>query len=255
MKNLRQLLVFIKPLWRALVVCAVLTGVLTLLGMAPPLLMSRLINRVARDGEWGIFPLVMTLLFLVPVLRALVNIANGIIVNNMRLGFVVGTRTSLYRHLLYLSLNFYDEMPIGSLTQRLMTDVVNIASAITTSLIELLSDVVTILFAVVVMLWLSWPLSLLTLALLPCYYFNYRFFSQRIKETNVQLRGNMDHISSMLQERLNAHELIQSYGQEKAESFHFRHRQSKSWIRRYADRHTASPSTKFPLLSINLAIL
>jgi ABC-type multidrug transport system fused ATPase/permease subunit len=31
----------------------------------------------------------------------------------------------------------------------------------------------------------------------------------------------MDHISSMLQERLSAHELIQSYGQEKAEATHF----------------------------------
>ena len=201
--------------------CALLTGILTLLGMAPPLLMSRLINQVARDGAWGIFPLVMTLLFLVPVLRALVNIGNSIIVNNLRLKFVVATRTAVYRHALYLSLKFYDEMPVGNITQRVMTDVVNIAGAITTNFVELLSDTITILFAVVVMLWLSRPLSLLTLALLPGYYYNYRFFSQRIKSANVQLRANMDHISSMLQERLNAHELIQSYGQEKAESLHF----------------------------------
>jgi ABC-type multidrug transport system fused ATPase/permease subunit len=38
---------------------------------------------------------------------------------------------------------------------------------------------------------------------------------------NVRLRANMDHISSMLQERLSAHELIQAYGQEKAEATQF----------------------------------
>ena len=42
-----------------------------------------------------------------------------------------------------------------------------------------------------------------------------------MQQQNVILRSHMDHISSMLQERLSAHELIQSYGQEKTESTHF----------------------------------
>jgi ABC-type multidrug transport system fused ATPase/permease subunit len=80
---------------------------------------------------------------------------------------------------------------------------------------------VAVVFAVIVMLGLNWKLSLLTFALLPFYYLNFRIFSKRIKSNNAVLRTHMDHISSMLQERLSAHELVQAYGQEKAGATQF----------------------------------
>jgi ABC-type multidrug transport system fused ATPase/permease subunit len=71
------------------------------------------------------------------------------------------------------------------------------------------------------MLRLSVPLSFLTFGLLPLYILNYWLFSKRIQQSTTILRSRMDHISSMLQERLSAHELIQSYGQEQAEARYF----------------------------------
>lgn len=71
------------------------------------------------------------------------------------------------------------------------------------------------------MLRLSPKLSLLTFALLPAYLLNYLFFSKRIRANTVVLRSHMDHISSTLQERLSAHELIQSYGQDRADATFF----------------------------------
>jgi ABC-type multidrug transport system fused ATPase/permease subunit len=115
----------------------------------------------------------------------------------------------------------YNDMPVGGINQRLMGDVANISNVTTSGIITLLADLVAVVFAVFVMLRLNWKLSILTFALLPLYYLNFRIFSKRIKSTNAVIRTHMDHISSMLQERLSAHELIQSYGQEEAESTHF----------------------------------
>ncbi|MGD2175419.1 MAG: ABC transporter ATP-binding protein, partial [Candidatus Brocadiaceae bacterium] len=198
-----------------------LTGGLTLIGMAPPLLMRRLLNDVAREGNWGIFPLLMTLLFAVPLLRAVVNVANSITLNRVGLGIIGKTRRRMFRHLMRLSMRFYSENPAGSINQRLMGDVGTISGVVTGGLISLLTDTVAVGFAVTIMLKLNWKLSALTFALLPLYYLNYRFFSKRIRRTTAQLRSHVDHISSMLQERLSAHELIQAYGQEKAEATHF----------------------------------
>ena len=221
MKNLKKLIIFMRPFLWLLILAVMLTGSLTVIGMAPPLLMRKLINDVAKAGQWGIFPLVMALLFAVPVLRALINIANSLTLNKVGLGIIANTRKRMFEHLMRLTLRFYNETPVGSINQRLMGDIANISGVTTGGIITLLTDIISIVFAVSVMLGLSWTLSLLTFALLPFYFLNYRFFSKRIQQTNVLLRTNMDHISSTLQERLSAHELIQSYGQEKAEATHF----------------------------------
>ena len=69
--SLKKLSVFMRPFLGQIILAITLTGGLTLIGMAPPLLMGRLINDVAKDGNWAVFPLIMTLLFGVPVLRAI----------------------------------------------------------------------------------------------------------------------------------------------------------------------------------------
>ena len=221
MKRLRQILVFLRPYRGPLILAAVLTGGLTLIGMAPPLLMRSLVNDMAREGRWGLFPLVMGLLFAVPVLRAIINIVNSIALDQVARGIIGETRKGLFARLMRLSMRFYDQTSAGAINQRLMGDVGTISGVAGGGLIALLGDVVMIIFAVVVMLRLSLPLSLLTFGLLPLYYLNTWFFSKRIQVANVQLRSRMDHISSMLQERLSAHELIQAYGQDKRESTHF----------------------------------
>ncbi|MFO8007243.1 MAG: ABC transporter ATP-binding protein [Candidatus Brocadiia bacterium] len=221
MRRLKQIASFLRPFAGLLIVAVVLTGVLTAIGMVAPLLMRRLINDVAREGRWDIFPLVIGLMLVVPVLRAVVNIANSISLNTVGLGIVRKTRRRLFRHLMALSVRFYNETPVGSINQRLMGDVNTVSTVVTGGLIALAGDMVAVAFAIVVMLRISPQLSLLTFALLPAYLLNYRFFSKRIRANTAVLRSHMDHISSTLQERLSAHELIQSYGQDRAEGTFF----------------------------------
>ncbi len=221
MQRIRQVIRFLRPFAGKLLLALALTGGLTLIGMATPLLMRRLINDVAGEGNWGIFPLVVGLLLAVPVLRSVVNIANSITLDTVGLAIIGRTRKRIFRHLMRLSLRFYGEMPVGGISQRLMNDVATVSTVVTGGLITLIADAVAVAFAVAVMLKLSVPLSLLTFALLPAYLLNYRFFAKRIQTATAVLRSNMDHVSSTLQERLSAHELIQSYGQEKQEAAHF----------------------------------
>jgi len=221
MSRLRQISGFLRPYRRSLITASILTGVLTLIGMAPPLLMRSLINDVARESNWGVFPLLMGLLIAVPLFRAFVNILNGITLHGTAQGIISSTRKGLFRQLMRLSMRFYDQTPPGAISQRLFGDVGTVSGLAGGDLAALLGDVVMVVFAVVVMLRLNWMLSLLTFALLPLYYLNTWFFSRRIQSANAQLRSHMDHISSTLQERLSAHELIQAYGQDRQEATHF----------------------------------
>ena len=215
MSRYKELYTFLAPFKKGLLLALICTAVLTAIGMAPPMLMARLVNDIAREGNWGIFPLIMGLMVVVPILRALVNVVNAIALNSVSQGIVVKTRKRLYRHLMRLSMDYFDRTPVGHINQRLMGDVGQVAGIAGGGLIALVADVVAVVMAVIFMLKLSPSLSLLTFALLPLYYLNYRFFSGRIQASTAILRTRMDHVSSALQERLSAHELMQAYGQER----------------------------------------
>lgn len=212
---------FLKPYRASLIASLLLTLVLTTLGMAPPLIMRRLINDVANSGAWDMFPVLIIGLFALPLFTHLVSITNGIVLNRVGIGIIGNTRKRLFGHLMKLTLRFYDETAVGNIKERLFGDVATVSTAATGGLIAVLSDVATVVFALVVMIGLSLPLTGLTVALIPLFLLNYRFFSKRIRGNATILRSRMDHISTTLQERLSAHELIQSYGQEKQESMHF----------------------------------
>ena len=159
MDNLRKLFVFVRPFLRPIILAVILTGSLTIIGMAPPLLMRRLINDIAKEGQWGLFPLIMGLLFAVPVLRALINIANSVALNKVSLGIIVNTRKRMFEHLMRLTMRFYNEMPVGGINQRLMGDIGTISTVTTGGIITLLTDVIAVAFAVSVMMIISPTLS------------------------------------------------------------------------------------------------
>jgi len=146
MSRLRQILNFLRPYRRSLIVAAVLTGVLTLIGMAPPLLMRSLINDVARQNDWGIFPLIMGLLLAVPLFGAFVSILNSIVLNRVALGIISDTRKGLFRKLMRLSMRFYDETPTGAINQRLFGDVGNVSGLAGGDLVALLGDAVMVVY-------------------------------------------------------------------------------------------------------------
>ncbi|MFP4028027.1 MAG: ABC transporter ATP-binding protein [Candidatus Brocadiia bacterium] len=216
-----QLWTWIKPFKGAFILALLLTTVLSFIGMIPPLLMRRLVNNVAKEGEWNLFPLIMVVLIAIPILRSGINLVHAFAVNKVGIGLLGSMRKRLYAHLMRLSMDFYEETPPGNINQRLVGDVGAVSGFVTGGLVNLVADVVSVVFALIVMFRISPLLLGLSLFLLPLYVLNYFFFSRRIAETNVTLRNHMDHISSFLQERLSAHELMRSYGQEKPQSTHF----------------------------------
>ncbi len=223
-KSIRGLWPYIKPFKWKFTWALLLAGVLTVIGLLPPLVMRRLVNDVASDGQYGLLPLLIGALFGITLLRAGMTYMNARAIAIVGRIIVASIRNDLYQHLLHLPLRFHDKTPTGSLMQRLMGDVGAVQNLVTGHLVNLVIDTITAIFAIAVMIEISGKLTLISLALVPIFYLNYKLFTGRIQSNNVQLRGHMDHVSSMLQERLASHDLVVSYAQEDESTLHFRDR-------------------------------
>ena len=223
-KSIGDLWPYLKPFKWKFIWALLLAGVLTVIGLLPPLVMRRLVNDVASDGQYGLLPLLIGALFGITLLRAGMTYMNARAIAIVGRRIVASIRNDLYQHLLHLPLRFHDKTPTGSLMQRLMGDVGAVQNLVTGHLINLVIDIITAIFAIAVMIEISGKLTLVSLALVPIFYLNYKLFTGRIQSNNVQLRGHMDHVSSMLQERLASHDLVVSYAQEDESTLHFRDR-------------------------------
>ena len=195
-----------------------MTGGMTLLGMVPAILLRYIIDDIVAMGRWNMAPAVLVSFLAVNFLAAGGTYWNYLIVYVVGQRLVFDVRLALFRHIQGLSLRFYEEMGTGKIMSRIMGDVSRIQNMVTWNTISIVNDLISFVFGVVAIFYFSWKLSIITLALLPLYVFNYLFFVKRIRRKNVTVWRKMDQVANVLQERLKGTRLVRAFTNEERES-------------------------------------
>src|SRR6201991_2986725 len=76
-------------------------------------------------------------------------------------------RLRIYEHLHRLSLRYYDHAKVGALVSTITTDVSTIQDFASSSTLDIVIDLLTILFMVGLMFWLDWDFTLIAVAFIP----------------------------------------------------------------------------------------
>ncbi|BBX85067.1 ABC transporter ATP-binding protein [Mycolicibacterium aubagnense] len=133
-----------------------------------------------------------------------------------RLGQCIGNdlRVRLYHHLQELSLAYYDTNRVGTILSTLTTDVQTIQSFASTSTLNMLTDTMTLVAMVVVMLMLRWDFALIALAVAPLLIIFLIRVNKAIKTSVAEVRTRQSDLLSTLQEGLQSIEVVQAYSRE-----------------------------------------
>lgn len=228
MSNFKKLLRVVRPYRKKILLTVILTGLLTGIGLIPPLVIKRLIDDVVGASQWNLLPGVILVMVLLPIITSVTSFLNNHLIAFISQRLIFDLRLKLYQHLQRLSLRFYDQMTTGKILSRIMSDVRMIRWLITTNTITMLTDIISFCFALFIIFSLSWKLSLLLLCLLPLYVFNYRFFIKKIRRTNISYRFKLDQITDTLHERIGGVKLVKSFAKEKQETRYFLHETRES---------------------------
>src|SRR6202000_1099408 len=76
-------------------------------------------------------------------------------------------RLRIYEHLHRLSLRYYDHAKVGTLVSTITTDVATIQDFASSSTLEIVIDLLTIVFMVMLMFWLEWDFTMIAVAFTP----------------------------------------------------------------------------------------
>jgi len=219
--RLQFLLNLIRPYRGRLFIAMVLTMVYTAIALTPPLAVRYFINHVQDKKEWNVAIFAICLIAFLPLWLAVQNLMNRWVISALGQRLVVDLRTGLYRHVLGLSMRFHGESGAGPLMNKLMTDVGIVQNLLTGETLSILSNIVALLFSLIVMFLFSWKLTLVVLLMVILYTLNYVKLVKRIRSANLELREVMDQVTGRLQERLAGVRLVKTYTREHDETAAF----------------------------------
>jgi ATP-binding cassette subfamily B multidrug efflux pump len=124
-------------------------------------------------------------------------------------------RSQIFRHLQRMAPAFYDRNPVGRLVTRLTSDVDALNEMFTSGVLAIFEDIFTLAFIVGIMLWKSWPLALLTLAVIPAILFVTGIFRRSVRESYRRQRAATAKINSFTQEYVSGMSIVQLFNRER----------------------------------------
>ncbi|HMG02623.1 MAG TPA: ABC transporter ATP-binding protein [Edaphobacter sp.] len=124
-------------------------------------------------------------------------------------------RSQIFRHLQRMSPSFFDRNPVGRLVTRVTSDVDALNEMFTSGVLAIFEDVFVLLFIVIIMLRMSWPLALLTISVIPAILYVTRIFRKHVRDSYRRQRSATARINSFTQEYVSGMAIVQLFNRER----------------------------------------
>jgi ATP-binding cassette subfamily B protein/subfamily B ATP-binding cassette protein MsbA len=217
----RRLAEYARPFWREMVLAVVLMGVSSLLSVAAPWIIGRAIDDGIRAASMQSLRVWSGIFGAAAVGEWLTNRTRIATMAYVGTRVVADLRSALFRHLLGLSLGFYNRYSVGRLMSRLSSDVGVLQHFITWSITGLARGTLMLVGIVVAMLSLNWRLALVTFTVLPpMAYVTYRWRGG-VRRAYRATRQRLSLINGYLNESISGIRVTKSFVREGTNLCHF----------------------------------
>ncbi|MGW1280746.1 ABC transporter ATP-binding protein [Streptomyces tsukubensis] len=167
--SLRRIGEFARPHRRRIAQFLALSVATALLAVATPVLAGRVVDAIVSGGETGTVVKIAVLIAVIAVAEAGLGLVERLLSARLGEGLILDLRKAVFDHVQKMPVAFFTRTRTGALVSRLNNDVIGAQRAFSTTLSGVAGDLVTLLFTLVVMLTLSWQITLLALVLLPVF--------------------------------------------------------------------------------------
>ena len=185
-----------------LAVVGVLVLITSILGVATPLLIQRLIDDVLPRGDTNLLLILIGGMIVAAGLTGILNLVQSRL--NAAVGFQVmeDMRHELYTHLLRQPLSFFSSRRTGDIQSRLANDVSSTQLVLTDTVVNILSSVTVVAAALAAMIILSWELTLVAVCTMPIFAFLSKMVGERRRRLTRQVQRALAELTAQSGETL-----------------------------------------------------
>ena len=216
----KRILGFATPFKSQLSIFLVAVVLDSLLVIASPLLLRKLVDQGVVPGNRGLVTTLAIIVALLALADAGVSLVTRYISSQIGEGIIYELRTRVFAHVQSQSIAFFTRTQTGALISRINSDVIGAQQAFTSTLSGVVSNVLTLVLVIGAMLVLSWQITLISLLLLPLFVIPTKWLGRKLQEyTRQSFQLNAD-MSSTMTERFNVSGalLVSLYGDRSSES-------------------------------------
>ena len=199
----RRIARFARPYRRMLLVFLGLIIIDALLGAANPLLYRAIIDDGILPRNSGFIVQVGVLLVVLAIADAGLSLWQRWISARVGEGLIFDMRTKVFAHFQEMPISFFTRTQTGALVSRLNSDVMAAQQAFTDTFSSVIGNVIGVTITLIAMVFLSWQITLVGLALLPIIILPARFVGRRIQAITLESYNLNASMTSMMTERFN----------------------------------------------------
>ena len=221
MKNYKRLLQYIRPYLKHLFLAIICIIVAAGCNLYLPWIIKDMIDRVLADKDMAMLNMICIGIVVVFLVRGIFFYGQSYLVSFIGQKVIIDVREVMFRKFQRMPMAYFDKHQTGETMSYITNDVAAIQSALVDQLIELVTEGSTLIGSIVLMVYLDWKLSLLTIVVIPLVGQAMKIFGRKIKRNGTVIQERMADITSLLQESISSVRVVKSFVREKYEMDRF----------------------------------
>lgn len=226
---LKRVLAYARPYWGHIATLLVTILITTGLGLLTPLIFRDLIDNALPNGDAARLNVLALGLVAIPIISGFIRVVQRKLNSDIGEGVIFDLRVALFRHMQQMSIRFFTNTKTGELMSRLNNDVVGAQRAISNTIIDIITNIITVIATLAVMLGMEWRLTILGVLVLPFFILVARRLGTRLRDIARQQMEYNAQMNAMMNETLNISGalLVKLFGRGKDEVARFNDRAGK----------------------------
>ncbi|HHY47850.1 MAG TPA: ABC transporter ATP-binding protein [Firmicutes bacterium] len=222
----------IKPYWHYLAGGLLCACVVSLANLSLYWVMKEVVDKVLVPGSKSgahLLNLLIPGLVLLFGLKGLFAYCQGYLLAFVGQRSTADLRTRVYTHLQFLSIQFHDSKRVGEMVSRITNDVSLLQNTLVNGVAELVMQLVTLVGVVVMMFYLDWQLSLVTMVIMPIVGWVVARGGEKLRSITMASQAKIADIASVLQETLTGIRIVKAFNMERKEIERFSRESERSF--------------------------
>jgi subfamily B ATP-binding cassette protein MsbA len=174
----------------------------------------RWIHRLIGGDPVAMLKFACIFVLLIALLDAVCSYTEKYLTTSVGQWIAYDLRSTIYAHIQRLSLAFHDQKRTGDLISRVTDDIDAIQSFITSGLLSVLVNLMTLLGMIGVMFYLNWQFTLIALSVAPILFAIVFTYTRRIKKAAREVRKKEGEITSVVEEVLSSIRVVKAFARE-----------------------------------------
>jgi ABC-type multidrug transport system fused ATPase/permease subunit len=223
MATLRRIAGFARPHRRALSGFLLVSVVTAILSVATPVLAGRVVDAIVDGKDVDLVIMLAVAIGVIALCESGLGLVQRWLSANIGEGLILDLRTAVFDHVQRMPVAFFTRTRTGALVSRLNNDVIGAQRAFSDTLSGVVGNLVGLVLTLIVMIGISWQITLLSLALLPVFVLPARRMGSRLAKLEREAAEHNAAMNTQMTERFSAPgaTLVKLYGRPGAESAEF----------------------------------